>query len=136
MDVHTWCKKHVNSELEHFLAHCFSHFFHQIKVPRSRESCTYRECCSIIGVRVAFSSWVDADTGRTVSEDSLGDAKAWNCSCYAGCSRDKIGSSGRNSVNGNRSAASYEEGYLFFDGHRIDDLVDVVCSQLRLRESC
>ena len=135
MNVHTWSEENVSTILENLVTHCCGELFNTLGVPHTCENGTYRETCTEISVRIVFTSWRDAQTCRTVREDSRRNAKALDRTCCTCCTwyEGSCGSSHTACCHATPTA-TYEQGCLLFKCHGCHNLVDVVFCQLWLCE--
>ena len=137
VQVETRCKKYVCSVLLDFLAHSGSELFHQRCIPSRGQDRTYRESGGIKGLVSAGARRIDADAGRTVCEDGLGDAEARDGTGRAGGAGDER-LVGRRHRAGDHAApaGAYQQRGLLLKGHGLEDLVDVVLLEFRLGKDC
>ena len=119
MNVHAWGEQHVHAIFQDLIAQDSSRALHKVDIPRTGQERSNREPGSHRMGRIPER--IDPDTGRAVGKNGLRDTEA----------RDGPRSprQPRNQVVG---IGSYQQGRLLFQGHGLQDLVDVVFPQLRL----
>ncbi len=121
VDIHARSEQDVHAIFQHLIAQDGGRALHEVRIPGTGQERSHRESRRHRMGRIPFR--VDPDTGGTVGENGLRDSQT----------RDGPRSprQARNQVVG---TGSHQQGRLLLQGHGLDDLVDVVFPQLRLRQ--
>ena len=136
VQVHTRSKQHVGAILLNLLSHRLGHFLDQRGIERSRHHRTHRETGRIEGLVGTRTRRINTDTSRTVRKDRLRNAQPRDGASRTG----RTGNEGRIRRRQRASdhaapAGTDQQGRLFFEGHRLQDLFNIVLAELRLADS-
>ena len=134
MDVHTRGEEDVHTILVDFFTHGLGHLLDEVDIPGAGEEGSHRETGRIIGVLVVLAGRGDTDTGRAVGEDGSRNAETFDRAGVAGGAGHLGGSTGRDTIHDDGAGAADQQGGLLFQGHRLDNLIDVVLAELGLCE--
>ena len=133
VQVHARGQEDVRPVFLHFLAHRGGEFLHQRRVPGRCQGGAHREARAVERLVRAGTGGVDAEAGRTVGEDGLRDAQARDGPGGAGGAGDQDLVGAREAADHAAPAGADQQGGLLLQGHRLQDFVDVVLVQFRLR---
>ena len=136
VQVETRGKENVGAVLLDLLSHRGRQFFDQRSVPGGCEHGTYRESGSVKGLVSTGTCGIDADSGRTISKDGLGNTEAWDGTGSAGGAGDERLVGRRQCAGGHTApAGAHQQRCLLLQGHGLEDLVDVVFLKFRLSKN-
>ena len=121
VDVHTRSEQHVHAIFQDLIAQDGGRALHQVGVPRTGQKRPHREPRRHRMGRIPER--IDPDAGRAVGKDGLRNPQTRNGPRSPRQTRYHIVGTG-----------SHQEGGLLLEGHGLQDLVDVVFPQLRLRQ--
>ena len=133
MDVHARGEEHVHAVLEHLVTHRLGHVLHEGDVPGAGEEGSHREAGAVEGRVGTLAGRLDAQAGGAVGEDGAGNAQALDRAGVAGGAGNLPGGTGGDAVHDGGTGAAHEQRGLLLEGHRLDNVFDVVLGQLRLR---
>ena len=132
MKVHTWTQNHVTLVFLGFVTNCLAHFLHQFGIPSGSQCRTNRKCRGIISLGVTFTSRIDANASRTISENRLRNTQTRNGSGSASSARHSLSCSAHyGSVRKEVIGTSHQYSRFLFERHGSHHFVDVVRPQLR-----
>ena len=134
VDVHTRGKEDVHTILVDFFTHRLGYVRDEVDVPGAGKKGTHRETGRIIGVLVVLAGRGDTKTSRAVGEDGSRNAETFDRAGVAGGTGHLGGGTGRDTVHDDGAGAADQQGGLLFQGHRLDNLIDVVLAELGLCE--
>ena len=120
MNVHARCEQHVHAIFQDLIAQNGRRPLHQVRIPRTGQEGPHRKSRRhrMGGIPVR----INPDTGRAVGENGLRNPQARNGPRTARQARHQVVGAGTHQQRG-----------LLLQGHRLQDLVDVILPQLRLR---
>ena len=134
MDVHTRGEQDVHTVLVHFLTHCAGDFLHEGEVPGAGEKGSDRESGAVESLGCAVAGGADAQAGRAVRQDGAGDAEAVDRAGVAGGAGHFGGRACGHAVDHHGARAADQQRGLLLEGHSLQDLIDVVFTELGLCE--
>ena len=85
MEVLAGSQENVNAVFFNFIAHGGGKLFHQFRVPCAGKYGSNRETGAVEGLAGAGTGGVDAEAGRAIGKNGVGNAKAGDCAGGAGC---------------------------------------------------
>ena len=128
-------QEHVGAVFLHLLAHGGGELLYEFGVPGRCQHGSHREAGAIESLVGTGTGRVDAEAGRAVGKNRVGNAQAGNGAGGAGSAGNQgcVGS-GEGTGSHAAPAAAHHQGGLLFQGHGLKDSVYVVLLQLRLCE--
>ena len=132
VDIHPRTKDDIDAVFQHLVAHRPADFLHEFRVPGRGEHRPDREAGAVEGLLRSFPVRVDPQAGGTVRQDDRGDAEPRDGMGRAGCTGNAL--VGVADAVERLGAAAHEDGRLLFQGHRRNDVADIVRGQLRRLE--
>ena len=132
VDVEGGSQVNIGPVLMHFLAHGGAHAFYQFLVPGAGEEGADREVGAVVGVLVAGTGRVDAETRRPVGQHDGGNAEAGDGvggTCGAGDDVLRGAHDGRGAVIAGHTHAD-DKVCFFFQGHGLENLLHGRSGQL------
>ena len=137
MQVHTRAQNHVAAILLGLITNSLSHLVHQVGVPGRSQARADREGGGIIGLVGTLTCRVDTYTGRTVGKHSGRNAQTWygrRCTCSTS---HQVGLATHYGVSTEKVVGTANQKFgLFFKGHSLDYLVDIIGAELYLSICC
>ena len=134
VDVHTRGEEDVHAVFQDLVAHGLGHLLHHFRIPGAGKEGSHRETGTEVGVAVTLAGRLDAEAGRAVGQDGAGNAQALDGTGIARRTGDLPGNAGGDAVHDGSPGAAYEQGGFLLQGHRLQDFLDVVFAELRLRK--
>ena len=133
MQVLTGGQENVGAVFLHFFTHGGGEFLHQVGVEGGSQHGTHRETGAVEGLVRTGTGGIDAKTGRAVGQHGVGNAQPIDGAGGTGSAGNQGGVGGGEGTGGHGApaAAYYQRGFLF-QGHGLEDIVNVVLVQFGL----
>ena len=132
MQVHARSQNHVAAILLGLITNSLSHLVHQVGVPGRSQARADREGCGIIGLVASLTCRVDTYTGRTVGKHSGRNAQTWYGRRCTSSTSHQVGFATYDGIVTEKVVGTANQKFgLFFKGHCLDHLVDILLRENR-----
>ena len=132
VQVHARSQQDVGPVFLDLVAHGGGEFLYQVGVEGRCQHGAHRETGAVESLVRAGTGGIDPEAGRAVGEDGLGDAQARDGAGGTGSTGNQDFVRAREAPYHATPAGADQQRGFFFQGHGLQDLVDVVLVQLRL----
>ena len=131
--VHTGSQKYVSTILQNLLTHSGSYTLNECGVPSTCQYGTYGETSTVVSVGIIGASGVDTQTSRAVSQYGCGDTQTLNRTGSTSSTRYENGARCSHTTCAHATpTCTYKQSSLLLEGHRLDDLLNIVSSEFGL----